>query len=227
MDKEPLQMNNRDKFIEENRGFIYSIACKICNRKLDWKNDDELSISLIAFNNACDTYNSDKGNFLCYAKVLIKNALIDFFRKAKNTPYLMFKEEEGTVDYIDNRNALAEYEIQKENQRKAEEISEFSKELIKYKLSLNDLVKASPSHIDTRNNLLNIAFKCSKEKQIVTYIISKKNLPVKNIVLLTGTSRRLIEKWRKYILALIIIISSEEYVYIKSYFNIKAGEGDE
>lgn len=224
MTKEPLLMEDRNKFIEKNKNFIYIIACKICNKKLDWVNDDELSIALIAFNNACDTYNKDKGNFLSYAKVLIKNALIDFFRKAKNTPYLMFGDENEFIDYVDNKGALIEFEREKENSQKAEEIIMFSNKLLEYKLSLNDLVKASPSHNDTRNTLLNIAFKCSKEAYIINYINDKKKLPIKEIILFTGANRKYLEKWRKYILVLILIFSSNEYSYIKSYFNIKVGE---
>ncbi|MDP4143555.1 MAG: sigma factor [Bacillota bacterium] len=224
MDKKPLLMENRNKFIEENKGFIYSIACKICNRKLDWVNDDELSIALIAFNNACDTFSKDKGIFLSYAKVLIKNALIDYFRKSINTPYLMFKDEEEKIDYIDTKSALTEFEKQQENLNRIEEITLLSKELLKYKLSFDDLVKASPSHIDTRNTLLNVAFKCSREDHIVDYIRNKKNLPIKEMTLLTGTNRKFLEKWRRYILVLILILSSNDYSYIKSYFNIQVGE---
>lgn len=224
MEKEPLLLENRDKFIEENKGFIYNIASKICNRKLDWLNDDELSIALIAFNTACDTYNDNKGNFLSYAKVLIKNALIDFFRKMKNAPCLMFQDEEEVINYIDNKGALIEFEKEKENLRRAEEIAILSNELIKYKLNFSDLAEASPSHIDTRETLLNIAFKCSREECIIDYINNKKNLPIKEIILLTNANRKFLEKWRKYILVLILILSSNEYSYIKSYFNIEAGE---
>ncbi|MBC8063139.1 MAG: RNA polymerase subunit sigma [Clostridiaceae bacterium] len=224
MEIEPLLMNNRNKFIEENKGFIYNIACKICNKKLDWLNDDELSIALISFNVACDTYDNNKGNFFGFAKVLIKNSLIDFSRKARNTPYLMFQDEEAMVNYIDNKEAIIEFEKEQETLRKAEEIAMFSKELAEYKLTLNDLIEASPSHIDTRNILLNIAFKCSKEENIINYVSNKKNLPLKEMTLLTSTNRKVLEKWRKYLLVLILIFSSNEYSYIRSYFNIEVGE---
>ncbi|SHK77087.1 RNA polymerase sigma factor [Clostridium cavendishii DSM 21758] len=227
MEVKQLEPENRSKLIDENKGYIYSIACKVCGRRLDWNNDDELSIALIAFNNACDTYDNSKGNFLSYTNVLIKNALIDFFRKSKSTPHVMFKEDDETADYIDNKNSLIEFEKQKENLIKAEEIKALSKELLNYKLSFNDLVEASPVHIDTRNTLLNIAFKCSKQGPIIDYIKAKRKLPVKEIMLLTTTNRKLVEKWRKYILVLILILSNNEYTYIKSYLNIKVGENNE
>lgn len=224
MEQYSFPLSNRDKFIEDNKGFIYSIASQICKRKLDWKNDDELSIALIAFNSACDSYNDQKGNFLNYAKVLIKNALIDFFRKSKNNDQLIFSDEEEKIDYIDNRGALNQFHKEQENMSKAEEIALFSQELLKYKLSLEDIVNASPSHIDTRNTLLNLAFSCSKEDTIINYVKNKKNLPVKEILLLIGVNRKLVERWRKYILVLILIISTNEYQYIRSYLNIKVGD---
>lgn len=227
MEQDPLLMTNREKFIEENKDFIYKITCNVCKRKLQWQNDDELSIALIAFNKACDSYSQNKGAFLPYAKIIIKNALIDYFRKSKNTPYLAFSTEEEAFDYIDSRNSLIEFEKQQENLRRAEEISYFSMELSRYKLTLDDLVEASPSHLDTRNTILNIAFRCSKEESILKYIIEKKKLPIKEIMLFTSMSRKFLEKWRKYILVLILILSSDDYPYIRSYFNIKVGENHE
>jgi RNA polymerase sigma factor len=227
MDAVMLSLENRDRFIEDNKAFIYSSTYNICKRKLSWENDDELSVSLIAFNNACDKYNDEKVNFYGYAKVIIRNALIDYFRKMSRTPVVIFDNEEEEFQYIDYKNSINNYELESENKSRAEEISLFTKELKEYKLDFNSLIKASPSHKDTRDSLLNIAFACVREENILTYIKHKKLLPVKEIMLLTNSNRKLIEKWRKYILILILILSSNEYPYIKSYLNIKVGEDNE
>lgn len=224
-----LIKKNRDKFIEENKKFIYNTAYKTCKRNLDWTNDEELSIALIAFNNACNSYSENKGNFFSYTSIIIKNSLIDFFRKSKNIPYLLFDDTNSEIDgenYLDYKASLNQYEVDLENQKRAEEISLFSKELEKYKLTFNDLVKSSPSHIDTRNQLLTIALTCTNNDDILSYIMDKHLLPVSQIALLTGTRKKYIEKWRRYILTLILILSSEEYPYIKSYLNIKVGENN-
>lgn len=219
-----LNISNRDEFIGSNKSFVYRVTQSVCKKGLSWENDDELSIALIAFNKACDTYNEKKGEFFSYAKLLIKNSLIDHFRKVKNTPVLTFEEESDNIDYIDNKLSLDQYTILSENAARVEEISLLSKELNKYKLDFNILVDSSPSHTDTRNSLLNIAFTCIKSEDILSYIRNKKLMPVKEICLLTGANKKLIEKWRRYILTLIIILSSEDYPYIKSYLNIKVGE---
>jgi RNA polymerase sigma factor len=227
MDAVLLSLENRDTLIEENKSFIYNTTYNVCKRKLSWENDDELSISLIAFNTACDSYNNEKGNFYSYVKVIIRNALIDYFRKMSRTPFVVFDNEDEDVEYIEYKSSLANYELQSDNMRRAEEIALFTKELKEYKLDFNSLVDASPSHKDTRNTLLNIAFICVRETNILNHLKQKKQLPVKEIMLLTGANRKLIEKWRKYILILILILSSNEYPYIKSYLNIKVGENNE
>lgn len=215
---------DRNEFIEENRGFIYKIASKVCNRKLNWAVDDELSISLIAFNSACDSFNNSKGNFYSYAVVIMKHALIDYFRKNKNTPLLVFDTEDEHYDFIDNKISLTKFEIESANKMRAEEIQLFSKELKTYGLDFISLVEASPKHSDTRSSLLNIALACSQNELAVAAIKAKKQLPIKEILLLTGANRKLIEKWRKYLLTLILLLASDQYPYIISYLNVKVGD---
>jgi RNA polymerase sigma factor len=219
--------NNRNDFIEKSKKFIYSVAANICRKKLQWENDDELSIALIAFNKACESYVEDKGNFFGYSKVLIKNAIIDYFRKSTNNPYLTFSTEDNPLEYIDTKNSMANYELEQENIKRGEEIKLFNDELKKYGLSFEVLVKSSPTHKDTRDKLLDLAFNCANEPSILEYILKSKILPVKQICLLTNSNRKLIEKWRRYIFALILIFSNKEYIYIRSYLNIKVGENNE
>ncbi|WMJ79947.1 sigma factor [Clostridium sp. MB40-C1] len=218
---------NRDDFIEDNKNFIYTSTYKVCKKNLHWENDDELSIALIAFNKACDTYDGSKGNFFSYASILIKNSLIDFFKKSKDTPHLIFDSndnEEKKHQYIDYKISLNQYEIDCENKHRSEEIVLFTQELKKYKLDFHCLIKSSPSHIDTRNNLLNLALICYKNEDILTYIKTKKLLPITQIALITNTRKKYIEKWRRYILTLVILLSSDDFPYIKSYLNIKVGD---
>ena len=219
-----LSPENRSKFIDANKGFIYSTTSKLCKRQLIWENDEELSIALIAFNVACNRFDKTKGNFHSFGKIIIRNALIDFFRKNKTSPILMFENDEYRMDYIDNKNSINDFEIQIENEFRTEEINNFSKELLKYKIDFNSLIKLSPYHKDTRNNLLNVAFSCAKEEPILNHLKTKRKLPAKEVIILTCSNKKFIEKWRVYIISLILILTNPEYVYLKSYLNIKKGE---
>lgn len=219
-----FSMKNKDEFINSNKQYIYAVTYMICNRTLSWENDDELSIALIAFNRACDTYDENKGNFLSYAKVLIKNSLIDYFRKNKNTPSLVFSDENENTSYIENKTSIEQFKAKSENEILAEEIKLFSMELLNYNIKFKNLVKHSPSHIDTRNSLLSLAFMCSKNESILNSLKLKKKLPTKEIMILTGMKRKFLEKWRKYIIAIIILITTKEFLYIRSYLNVKVGD---
>ena len=218
---------NKNQFINENKNFIYKCTYAVSKKYLQWENDDELSIALIAFNKACDNYTECKGNFYTYAKVIIKNALIDYFRKNKNLPLLTFDNDQYDMEKLDNNSAIDNFELEKENRSRAEEIAEFSRELIKYKINFDDLVNSSPRHRDTRNNVLGIVLKICNNREISNYILNNKRLPVKKVCLYTGFSKKFVDKWRKYIIALFIIFNSEKFLYIKSYLNIKVGESNE
>ena len=167
--------NDRNDFILKNKGFIYNVASSVCGKKLDWHNDDELSIAMIAFNKAIDSYTRDKGNFYTYARILIKNALIDYFRSNTKIPYLSFDlnnqlfEKEASTDNFD---------LMQENLIRAEEIKSFSQELGQFKLDLQILVSSSPSHKDTRDELLNVVFAVLRNEEILNDIYTKKQLPV-------------------------------------------------
>lgn len=222
-----LLPQNRSNFIEANKGFIYSTTSKLCKRHLTWENDEELSIALFAFNIACDKYDKTKGNFYGFCKTIIKNALIDFFRKNKSSPNLMFDNNDGRIDYLDSKNSINNYEIKLDNQFRADEIKLFSEELLKYKIDFDTLINSSPSHKDTRKSLLNLAYLCTKEQTILNHMKTKLRLPTKEATILTGCNKKFIEKWRKYIISLILILTNSEYVYLKSYLNIEEGEIDE
>ncbi|GAA0182371.1 RNA polymerase sigma-I factor [Clostridium sediminicola] len=221
-----LTNDKRTLFIEENKPFIYRVAFSICKRNLDWNNDDELSISLIAFNKACDSFNDKKGNFHTYASAVIRNSLIDYFRKKEKNIYLLYESKDST-NYLDHKSSLSQYQIHIENQARASEIMLLTSELKKFKIKFKDLVDSSPKHKDTREKLLNLSLICINDDSIIDYMNSKSLLPVKNILLLTGYKKKFIEKWRRYIIALILILSNDEYNYIKSYLSIKVGDTNE
>lgn len=221
-----LLHENRNEFISQNKNFIYKCTYTISKRYLQWENDDELSIALISFNKACDNYTEAKGNFYAYAKIIIRNALIDYFRKNKNSPLLTFDDSDGSMDKLNNANSITNFELEVENKNRADEIIELNKKLMEYKIDFSSLVNNSPKHKDTRDSVLKLVLKISNNSEISNFILNKKHLPVKQICIYTGFNKKFIDKWRKYIIVLFIIFSSENFMYIKSYLNVKVGESD-
>lgn len=199
----------REKLISDYTPFIIKQLSQLTNKYIDERNSDELSIGLIAFNEAIDAYESMKGSFLSFSSILIKRRLIDYLRKShieNAIPLDLYRENND--------------DFESEN-RKLEMLS-FVSLLSLYNISLNDLVKQSPKHSDTREILAKVARKICESKELLEYLKNRKTLPVKELVHNLNISRKTIERHRKYIIALVIIIS-EDLPILKQYVNSESG----
>jgi len=70
-------------FIEEYKPFIAFCAKKAADRYVRYGEDDELSIALMAFDEAIKSYSSSKGSFLAFARSVISRRLIDYYREER------------------------------------------------------------------------------------------------------------------------------------------------
>jgi len=61
----------------------------VVGRYVAYGQDDELSIALMAFVEAIRSYDVSKGNFLSFSQNVIKRRIIDYYRKEKNTAWLL------------------------------------------------------------------------------------------------------------------------------------------
>ena len=84
----------RNAFIIQNEKFIIGCANRFTKRFIT-KSDDEWSIALIAFSNAIDTYDAEKGNFQSYARLLIERRLTDYIRSQAR-----FSNEQSMEPYV-------------------------------------------------------------------------------------------------------------------------------
>jgi RNA polymerase sigma factor len=99
-----------------------------------------------------------------------------------------------------------------------EEIERFQKTLMEYGLSLRDLVNASPKHKDARMNLLKVARTLAGDSDLLALLVEKKRLPLNELSLATGVSRKTLERGRRYILAASLIMGfPDEFPYLYSH----------
>lgn len=216
----------REELIASHKAFILRYTSFICKRKLDWANDDELSIALIAFNSAIDTFNPDRGqNFSGYARVLIKNRLIDYFRKQHEDRPVPLESlgADGKPISREQEISLDSYAREVENRDRAFELQIFKEELAAFGLSLTELAKLSPRHSGTRQYLKSTAQKIARSEELMNKIYKSNRLPLKEIQLLTGVTRKKLEKWRKYLLALVIILTNPDLEILSEYIWGKEG----
>ncbi|WP_411170055.1 RNA polymerase sigma-I factor [Clostridium sp. MB05] len=220
-----MELKNDEKkindFIEEYKPFIIAYCNKSLKRYIDTTNDDEYSIALMAFYEAIKGYNIDKGSFLSYSQRVIKLRLIDYYRR--NKKMLMEKVIEYDGDnrdkFINNR-SIENYKLEDISYLRKLEIEDLTKELIKYNITFKDLVKASPKWKSTRikyNKILNYII---KSEEVIEEIIKNNKLPISIIEENVGVPRKTIERSRKYIISVIIILLGD-YHYIKEYISLE------
>jgi RNA polymerase sigma factor len=210
----------RESLIASQKNFVCRYASFICKRRLDWTGDDELSIALIAFNDAIDKFQAGKGrSFSAYARTLIKNSLIDYFRKQPDRRPLPLEAAGVDLNLVrrDEAASLDHYQKELENRDRAFELQLFKEDLAAFGLALAELPAHSPSHGDTRKYLKWTARQISANPEIVKKIYTGRRLPIREIEAFTGTGRKNLEKWRKYLLALVIIATNPDLGMLAEY----------
>lgn len=136
--------DERNKLIEEYKPFIASTVQKKVGRYVKYGTDEELSIGLMALNEAIDCFNQEKGNFLTFAKVIINRRLIDYQRKRDNKDIIYSNDLDDNVIELHDRKGLEIYHQDSLNDLRKLEIEEYKLELEQWGLEFSNLVKQSP-----------------------------------------------------------------------------------
>jgi len=103
----------------------------------------------------------------------------------------------------------------------------YNNSLSEFGVTIDDLLAVSPKHKDTKINLMKIAQTLSINSELITKLYATKKLPIKELMLITGNSKKVLEKGRKYIIAVTLILSNEEFAPIKNLIRFPIGEGGE
>ncbi|MEW6663459.1 MAG: sigma-70 family RNA polymerase sigma factor [Bacillota bacterium] len=214
----------RDDLLQSHRAYIAEVAAAYCGRRLYWQNDDELSVSLLAFNEAIDTFNPSAGKeFLHYARLVIKNRLVDYFRKESRHRHLSLEglpgDEEG-LPHWEAASAWRQYHEEELARERAEEMLRFDQVLHTFDLSLYLLERACPRHRDTREMLVQAACVLAREQDMLAYVKRYKQLPLQELSQATRLSRKVLKRGRAYILALTLILTVPEFTHLRSLFSL-------
>lgn len=214
----------REEFIENHKPFIVKISSNVCKHYLTWGHDGELSIALVAFNEAIDKYEPNDGaSFYGFAKTVITRRLIDYFRKESKHQLLLLTPAESDNDALydyDAEASLGMYKKEKQNYDFAETVKGYVLVLTEYGITLEDLVQVSPKHRDSKATLYRVAQELCARSNLLQYLIKNKCLPLKELEFITGIKRKVLERGRKYLIATVLILSVPEFKSLKSFTQI-------
>ncbi|RSK54158.1 sigma-70 family RNA polymerase sigma factor [Bacillus canaveralius] len=209
---------DRETIIRHYRPYIINMAGHITGRYINWS-EEEASVSLLAFNRAIDTYNSQRGrSFLNYAYLLIKRDLIDFFRKEQKADRLNQDEE------CEEKQSLKSYQQTLQEKELIEEILEFKKSLNEFDILFEELEHYAPKHKDSRDKMILMAHQFVGFPELVEDFLKKKRLPATLFSKKTGYSIKTVERHRKYLITLIILRLHPEWRQLTQYISIPAGD---
>ncbi len=211
----------REYLIKTYWDYIRSIVSRMTGRRAD--STDEFSVALEAFNEAIDDFDISKNSsFLGFAGLVINRRVIDYFRRNKRFgveyPFSSLSDDdsEGSCLPAGFRPPLLlteRYEIQ-------DEILSFKRSLAAFGISFDDLVLSAPKHADTRAMCAAIAKKLFEDRTLSAKLNEDGRLPITGILSGFSLSRKTIEKNRRYIIALYLILKSDMEIlkgYIESY----------
>lgn len=213
----------RHHLLSDYKPFIAKSVSKVCKRYIDPEKDDEFSIGLMAFNEAIDAYSQEKGSsFLSFANLVITRKVIDYIRSEKHdwsTISLDQEHEEEDGHSKDRQIAVASKKVYQEEELawyRQLEIAEYNQKLKEFKLSFSELAQVSPKHQDAKETSQHIARVIYEDDEVREYILKKKRLPIKKILPMVDVSKKTLERNRKYILAIFVLLN-EDFTYLKDY----------
>ncbi|MFO7612146.1 MAG: sigma factor [Clostridia bacterium] len=165
--------------------------------------DSYSSTAMEAFAEAVSKFRMNEGNFLGFASLVISNRIRDQIRKEYRPREIPGEEVEAVQISFDEAD-------------RSVEVGMFRAELAEYGITLNELLKNSPRHKNTRLKANLAAETLVNDSKLFELLKKTGRIPVKKLGECSGITCKLIEHRRKYIIAR-ALLKQDKYSYLKEY----------
>lgn len=194
-----------DYLIEKHMPFIIKSISDTTGRYVSCENDEEVSIGLLAFNEAVERFDNDKGHFLSFAKLVISSRIKNYLKSENRHSHSSFDE------MVDNGMDIKDEKVERdeENEELIDEITKFKMEISEFGFTLEDLVNEAPKQQATRINAINLSKQISKVDEFVNFMYEKRRLPIKKIVDTFKVTEKVVKRSKKFIISVVIIIDKD------------------
>ena len=221
----------REEFIRENRFFIRITAARTIHHFVS-DHDDEWSVALVAFNEAIEKYEPDRGSFTSFAANVIRNRLMDQLRSDyRHESEIPFDPSalEGNQKTQDNPDPL-NIEVQKKLEEEAvqaawdpqaqarEEIEAVQLLLKPYGFTFFDLTSCSPKAEKTKTECAKAVIALLGNEELFAAMRKTHSLPSEGIIRASGVKRKILDRHRRYIIAAAEILHGE-YPLLAGYMD--------
>ena len=197
--------NNDDEInllIQKYKPFIASELSKVKNKSVD-SSDELMTTGMLAFAEAVKSYNQDKGAFITLAKTIIRQRVIDHYRKEKsNFSYNTMDVDEFEMD----AKSINIYHTQIEKEKRVEVIHEYKEELSCWNIDFIELTKASPKSKKLKDLYKEMGRYIYNNFEILDDVKKNKRLPIQILSEVYSINRKKIERGRSFIIACIVLM---------------------
>lgn len=190
-----INEKDRNQLITDYQPFILKVISELKGGYVDGSND-EFSEGLIAFNEAIDKYQPEKGGFLSFARLVIESRVKNYWKKEYSKYHLDIE------DHLEYAKLNVDQDIKIE-------LMVFEEKLKKFSISFDDLVDATPKHQKTKAKTISIGKKASKDSEIVEKMYQTFRLPITLISTKLNESRKVVKTHKKFITSVIVMFKEE------------------
>jgi RNA polymerase sigma factor len=180
---------------------------------------DCLTEAMLAFIQSVQTYRPEDGAFIPYAQTVIRNRLINAANKEINLKKSFFAVSTNNGEKEpawEAETAQRQYNFLEEQKNLQMEIIEINNEFSQWGFEVAVLEKNGPKQERSRRVCHGIARKVLENPELAEEMTQTRKLPIQRLAALSGVSEKTLEKYRRYIAAVIIIMSGD-YPYIHSF----------
>ncbi|MCL2337154.1 MAG: sigma-70 family RNA polymerase sigma factor [Firmicutes bacterium] len=200
-----------EQLIKEFEPFLRSRAARYAAQHGDLRREELFSTAMLAFYEAIQDYNVDKGHFFTFVNQVVSKRLIDHLRKLYRHDDKTISLEGDDDEQPSVQSAAIEdisarlYETENRQTQLVEEIEQFKSELSAWGITMEALSNQSPKHKALRDTYKMVVSKIINSPDIMQTIQLKRYFPVKAIANITGLPPKKLERARTFIIAALII----------------------
>jgi RNA polymerase sigma factor len=176
------------------------------------RRQDNLTEAMLAFTRSVKTYEEKKGSFIAYARIVIKNRLIDAARKESKTRRRLFfisEKDERARGAWEADVARRDYDLMEEQNNLRMEIDEIKSLFEDWDFTWEKLMKNCPKRERSRRTCHTIARRVLEDEQLTAEMLRTRRLPAGRLSAKTGFSLKILEKYRQYIAAVVLIMRGD------------------
>jgi RNA polymerase sigma factor len=205
----------REDLLARYEPLILRMASKAVGRYLRKGHDDEVSVALMAFDEAVRSFDPQKGRgFSRFAEQVIRRRLVDHYRRSQH-PEVSFSSleevDETGAAYVPALvdAAVAAYADRVTQVERRQEVEAYARRLREFGLTLEELARVCPRHQDSRRTAVAIGRLVAEDPQLREYLFTRRELPLRALAERVPVSRKTLERQRRFIVAVALLFAGD------------------